>query len=326
MVYIEMKKSILFLLAFLAFPLLAFADLEAHFLDVGHGDCTIIICDGEAAIIDGGPVSASDMVFAYLRDLGVSEIKYAFATHPQTDHVGGLPAAFHAAQVQALYTPVTAYDNARFGVLMDKADEMGVPVIGPDVGDQLPLGSATITILSPAKAYTDPNDMSLVLRIDHDRMSMLICGDAGANVESDLIASGANLDVDVIRISHHGSDTATTPDFIRSASPKYAVISCSERYNNPDPDTMDLLLQRNIPILCTDYVGTIVIDQTDIESKTPDEPIECEKWYVGNARTEVFHRYSCNSVEKMSQSNRVVLYSTEEANYKGYRPCKNCSP
>lgn len=321
-----MKRILLYLLVLLAIPAFAFADLEAHFLDVGHGDCTILLCDGEAAIVDGGPVSSSDMVFTYLRDLGVTEIRYAFATHPQTDHVGGLPAAFHAAKMQALYTPVTEYDNARFGVLMDKAEEMNVPVIVPAVGDQLALGSATITVLSPAKGYTDPNDLSLVLRIDHDSMSLLICGDAGADVEADLIASGANLDVDVIRISHHGSDTATTPKFVAAASPKYAVISCSERYNNPDPDIMQLLLRCEIPVLCTDYLGTIVIEKDDLMCKKEYDPIKCEKWYVGNMRTEVFHRHTCSSVDKMSKSNKVALYSTEEAEHKGYRPCKNCSP
>ncbi len=320
-----MRRFIFVLLAFSVIPLISFADLEAHFLDVGHGDCTILLCDGEAAIIDGGPVSASDMVFAYLRDLGVSEIKYAFATHPQTDHVGGLPAAFHAANVHALYSPVTEYDNERFTVLMDKAEEMNVPVIVPAVGEQLTLGSATITILSPAKAYTDPNDLSLVLRVQDDRMSLLICGDAGARVEKDLIASGVPLDVDAIRISHHGSNTATTPEFIAAASPMFAVISCSERYNNPDAEIVNMLLGMRIPVLCTDYLGTISIDANDLTGK-PDDGPTCERWYVGNANSGVFHRQTCNSVTKMSKSNQVLIYSTEEAEHNEYRPCKNCSP
>lgn len=312
-----MRKLLLVLLLIL--PMTAFADLEAHFLDVGHGDCTIIICDGEAAIIDGGPVSASEFVYSYIQELGITEIKYAFATHPQIDHVGGLPAVFHAANVHALYTPVTEYDNNRFSKLMDKAAEMSVPVIVPAVGDQLPLGRATITVLSPAKQYSDTNDISLVLLIDSADMDILVCGDAGKAVELDLLQSGANLCADVIRISHHGSDTATTPEFVSAVSPQYAVISCSERYENPDPIIMERLIDAAIPILCTDYVGTVVIDSLG-------ELPECERWYVGNASTTVYHRYTCPAVQKMADNNHHILYSAAEAVKYEYRPCKNCSP
>lgn len=311
-----MKRFLLFLLLFLL-PSSVSADLEAHFLDVGHGDCTILISNGEVAIIDGGPVSASDMVFTYLHDLGVTDIKYAFATHPQTDHVGGLPAAFHATTVHALYTPVTESSNDRFNVLLEKAHEMNVPVIIPTVGDQLSLGDAIITVLSPSKAYTDENDMSLVLRVTSPNMTLMICGDAGSKVEKDLIAAGTDLTADVLRISHHGSDNATTPAFLREVVPQYAVISCSERYDNPDPDIMERLLDNGITVLCTDYIGTIT---------TTGSEIKCEKWYVGNMNSEIFHRHTCASVDKMKEKNKCTLYSREEAMHKDYRPCKNCSP
>lgn len=312
-------KRIFLLFLLLLLPLTACADLEAHFLDVGHGDCTIIICDGEAAIIDGGPVSASEFVYSYIQELGVTEIKYAFATHPQIDHVGGLPAVFHAANVHALYTPVTEYDNNRFSKLMDKAAEMSVPVIVPTVGDQLPLGSATITVLSPAKTYSDANDISLILRIDAEEMSLLLCGDAGKTVERDLLEGGADLDADVIRISHHGSDTATTAEFISAVSPRYAIISCSERYENPDPIIMERLIVAGIPVLCTDYVGTVILNELS-------EDPTCEKWCIGNESTMVYHRYTCPSVDKMVDSNKHIFYSTAEAEYEEYRPCRNCSP
>ena len=150
-----MKRILALILAFLL-PLTAFADLEARFIDVGHGDCTIIICDGEAMIIDGGESGESDRVFTAIHDLSITELKYAVATHPQSDHVGGLPAAFHAANVRALYSPVTEYDNERFRTLMDKAKEMAVPVFVPVAGDVLTLGNATVTVLAPVKNIRIP--------------------------------------------------------------------------------------------------------------------------------------------------------------------------
>ena len=319
-----LHRVILLALAFL-FPLAASADLEAHFLDVGHGDCTILISDGEAAIIDGGPVSASQMVFSYFRSLGVTDVKYAFATHPQTDHVGGLPSAFHAAKVHALYTPVTEYANDRFHVLMDKAAEMNVPVIVPAVGDTLPLGDSVITVLSPAGSYRDPNDLSLVLRVDSPGLSILLCGDATQTVEHDLIRSGQPLRADVMRVSHHGSDDATALEFLSAVRPRYAVISCSERYDNPDPDTMARLLSSGATTLCTDYVGTIVITPAT-SLRREYEPVRCDRWYVGNLNSGVYHRHTCSSVSRMKLANQHPLYSREEALRNGFTPCKNCSP
>lgn len=315
-----MKRWLLCMLLLLL-PWTAQAELEAHFLDVGHGDCTILLCDGEAMIIDGGPVSSSDLIFTYLRELGVSELKYAVATHPNTDHVGGLPAAFHAAGVLSLYTPVTAYDGNRFQVLMDKAEEMGVPVIVPEAGDVLTLGSAQLTVLSPLRDYADVNDMSIVLRVAYGSHAFLLCGDAGKAVENRLLKSGANLSADVIRISHHGSDTASTAPFLQAVGASWAVISCSERYENPDDVIMERLLSlRSVP-LCTDYVGDVVIS-SDGTTLT----LETEKYYVGNVNSDVFHRMTCASVGKMAQKNKHIVYSCEQAEYEGFRACKNCSP
>lgn len=309
------------LCALLLLPCAALVELEAHFIDVGHGDCTILLCDGEAMIVDGGPVSSNDLIFTYIRQLGITELKYAVATHPNTDHVGGLPAAFHAAKVRALYTPVLEYDGNRFQVLMEKAVEMEVPVIVPAAGQELTLGGAQITVLSPMQAYADVNDMSIVLRVTYGNHAFLLCGDAGKAVEKDLLDAGAELAADVIRISHHGSDTASSRPFLEAVGAQYAVISCSERYENPDPVIMERLLTLRAIPLCTDYSGDVVI-RSDGVTLT----LNTERYYVGNINSDVYHRMSCSSVEKMKEKNKEVVYSGAEAEFKGYRPCKNCSP
>ena len=72
-----MKKIIALLLLFLFLPVSAFADLQIHFLDVGQGDCAIVLCDGEAMVIDGGPASASSFVYSYIRNtLNLEHVDY----------------------------------------------------------------------------------------------------------------------------------------------------------------------------------------------------------------------------------------------------------
>ena len=76
----------------------AHAELDVHFLNVGQGDCALIACDGEAMLIDGGPSSASQMVYSYIRQ-HVEELDVVIATHPHDDHIGGLSAALNAVPV-----------------------------------------------------------------------------------------------------------------------------------------------------------------------------------------------------------------------------------
>lgn len=315
-----MKRLLIWLMLLLT-PCGALAELEAHFLDVGHGDCTLLLCDSEAMIIDGGPAGSSDLVFTVIRQLGITDLKYAVATHPNTDHVGGLPAAFHAAQVQSLYTPVTEYDGNRFQVLMDKAAEMNVPVVTPAAGDVLALGGAEITVLSPMHAYEDVNDMSIVLRVAYGQNSFLLCGDAGKAVEAELLSCGAPVEADVIRVSHHGSDTASTLPFLQAVDARYAVISCSQRYDNPDEVVMARLLDTGAIPLCTSIAGDVVI-RSDGTALT----VETEYHYVGNVNSNVFHRMTCHSVAKMKERNKRTIYSPQQAAHEGFRPCKNCSP
>lgn len=317
-------RKLLLVIALCLLPLWAYADLEAHFVDVGHGDCTILISNGEVAIVDGGPVGASDTVFTYLKYLGISEIKYAFATHPQNDHVGGLPSAFHAAKVGTLYSPVSTSDNARFNVLIDTAADMSVPLIVPKVGDTLPLGDATITILSPAISYNNANDMSLVLRVESDDMTVLLCGDASHKVEADLLKSGVDLSADVLRVGHHGSSTSTTDPFVAAVSPKYAVISSSDNDLNANTDLMLRLMSQRVTVLCTDYLGTFALNANVIVSTktahTDPYPL------VGNKNSRVYHYGTCESVSDMKEQNKVVFLTIDDATEKGYKPCKRCNP
>lgn len=316
----KVKRLLSFLLLFLL-PAVAFADLEVRFLDVGHGDSAIILCDGEAMIIDGGDKQNSDKVFSALTALGITELKYAVATHPQEDHVGGLASIFHAAAVRALYTPVTEYTNDRFEMLMDKATINAVPVTVPSPGDTLALGGATVTILAPVQKYEDPNDMSIVLRVDYGANSFIFCADAGTAVEKALMSAGANLDADVIKIAHHGSKSASSEAFLSAVSPRYAVISCSSRYDNPDDEVRAAVSAVNATMLRTDVNGDIVI-ASDGENLT----VTTEVYFVGNAKSDVYHRMTCSSVAKMKEANKVTLYTPEQAEKQNYKPCKNCNP
>ncbi len=102
-----MKKAfILLLVLFILLPLSACSELQIHFLDVGQGDCTIVLCDGESMVIDGGPRASASTVYNYVKKtLKLQHIDYVISTHPHLDHVYGLSSVLNAAPVDLLLSP-----------------------------------------------------------------------------------------------------------------------------------------------------------------------------------------------------------------------------
>ena len=299
-----MKKVLsLFLSLLMIFPLIASADLEAHFIDVGHGDCTIITCDGEAMIIDGGNAGCSGLVYNYLKNNGITDLKYAVATHPDADHIGGLPAAFHAANVRMLLSPIETSDENRFNVLLNTARQKSVPLVVPEAGTVYGLGSAQVTVISPVIKFADSNDISIVLRIDHGKSSFLLMGDASTAVERDLIARKSNLDADVLKVSHHGSDGAPSWNVLYALADKRILTTA----------------QKGTIILRSD-AETLSISNKDILTETQPNS------YVGNRNSLVYHYPSCEGVAKMKDKNKVYFETKEQAESRGYRSCDICDP
>ena len=258
-----MKKVIALVLLVLFLPVSACAELQAHFLDVGQGDCTIVLCDGETMVIDGGPRSASSYVYRYIRnELALTHIDYVISTHPHADHVYGLSSVLNAAQADLLLTPVTEWDSRAFEYMMKYAKAQGTAVSVPEEGDTLQLGGATVTILHcwpEAAGLGRTNDSSIVVRIDYGKTSLIVTGDAEDWSEYMMIDSGVNLQADVLKVGHHGSNTASTMEFLRAVRTEYAVISAGadNSYGHPHTEVLNRLRTVGAKILRTDLQGSI---------------------------------------------------------------------
>ena len=322
-----MLKRILSLALSLALMFgVAHADLDVHFLDVGQGDAALVICDGEAMLIDGGPASASQFLYSFLRQK-VNELDVLVATHPHDDHVGGLAAALNAVPVGVIYSPVEQWDSISWGNMAKYAEAQGTPIVVPNEGDTFSLGAASVTILHCWPEAWAENDMSIVLRVEYGSSSFLFTGDAEEMSEYMMMEAGVPLYADVLKVAHHGSRWSTTSEFVEAVHPTWAVISCGagNAYGHPHEEVLHAL--EGAKILRTDELGTISFHSDGtVLSVVAFEGPTIQVAYIGNRRTMKFHRPDCESVADMAEANKVPLGSREDAIRMGYVPCGRCRP
>ena len=160
-----------------------------------------------------------------------------------------------------VYAPVAQADTQCFSDFVKYAQQQGLAVEVPSVGTSWQLGSATVQIIGPVAQYDDTNDTSLVVRIDYGQTSFLLTGDMEQDAEDDLVASGAPVDVDVLQVGHHGSETSTGYVFLNAVLPEVGVISVGtgNSYGHPSEAALSRLRDAGVDVWRTDLSGTITI-------------------------------------------------------------------
>lgn len=259
-----MKKTCLCTLLFLLLSIAtvtACAELEIHYLDVGQGDCAILLCDGHIMMIDGGGSNQSQFIYSYLHNtLGVSTIDIMVSTHPHNDHTGGLSAALNACKVETIYSPVFFYDEIGFTTLRRIMSEHNMNFTIPIAGNEVSLGDAKVEFLAPYMLHSKMNDNSIIVRVVYGQTSFIFMGDAEIEEEQELLASGYDLHSTVIKIGHHGSVSSSSSELIEAVNPEYAVISVGKEntYGHPNTEVLQRLIDREVSIWRTDLYGTII--------------------------------------------------------------------
>ena len=310
------------------------AAFEIHFIDVGQGDAALVLCDGEAMLIDGGDSKASSLIYSYLKQHNVSHINHIIATHAHEDHIGGLAGALNFATVDAAYCSVTAYNNEAFSVFEKYLAEQNVNITIPAAGDTFMLGSASVEILAPVKTAIKHNDNSIVLRIVYGNTSFLFTGDAEKEEEHSILDAAYDIQSTVLKVGHHGSDTSTTSSFLQKVSPEYAVISAGMN-GYPTNDTLAMLSYSGAEVYRTDLQGTIICTSdgesvsfiTEKKDTATQEEVAEYEGYILNTKTKKFHYPSCKSVQQIKEENKLdCTWARETIVDAGYAPCKNCDP
>ena len=244
------------------------AELAVHFIDVGQGDASLIMCDGHAMLIDAGDNSKGTALQLYLTKQGVKKLDYLVLTHPDADHIGGADVIITKFDIDHIFMSDYTQDTKTYEEVLNALKQKNERWALPAVGDTFTLGDAVFTILAPLDTYSNPNDSSIALMLTHGENKFLFTGDCGENAEDDLVVGGQNLSADVYQVGHHGSRYSSSQTFMDAVSPTYAVISCGEdnSYGHPSAEALNRFRAMGIQVFRTDEQGSIVAvsDGTEI--------------------------------------------------------------
>ena len=237
-------------------------EIEVHFIDVGQGDsCVIIGPNGEVMLIDAGSNASSIATLQYLEDLNIQAIDYLVITHPDADHMGGAVSILKTFDVKLIIDSGYVHTTQTYTDYLTYVDEHNFSFVLGRSGDQYSFtGGVYFTILNP-KEVLDSNNSSIVVLMEYGTTSFLFMGDAELEAEKAILTEYPDLNVDVVKIAHHGSNTSTSLEFIESISPKDAIISVGDNsYGHPSRDIVQRLEDHLITTYRTDLQGTIIVN------------------------------------------------------------------
>ncbi len=222
--------------------------LDLWALDVGQGDALLARMGGAEVLVDGGRPEQGEKV---VRALGVGALEVLVATHPDADHYGGLLRVAEEIPIGlALLSPAFSEDHP----LVQSLKAKGVPIRYPGAGSRLRVGRGGLEVLWPPQQQATDDLSGLVLLLDFSGPKALLLADVPREGERKLASPKA----EVVKVSHHGSRTATDEDLLERIQPQVALIGVGRNpHGHPHPEVLKRLAQRGITIYRTDQHGAV---------------------------------------------------------------------
>lgn len=242
--------------------------VKVEYIDVGQADAILIENDKKYMLIDAGNNEDGDLLVNYFKDKNITDFEYVVATHPHEDHIGGMDNIIKNFNIKNYYMPDCYTTTKTFEELLDALEEKNLSFETPDIDSEFLLGDALFKVLYTGTDKRDLNNTSIVLRMTYKDVSFMFTGDATNTTEKKILAK--NLQSDVLKVGHHGSQYSTSKNFLDKVNPKYAIISVGTGnvYDHPKDITLNKL--KGIEVHRTDKEGTIrvISDGKNIDIET----------------------------------------------------------
>ena len=286
--YIEKYRYYILFFIFIVFvlvwlPIIVYGQnigLKTWFFDVGQGDAIFLnFADGNQVLIDGGPDGKILQKLGKAMPFYDRDIDLIILTHPHKDHVFGIVEILKRYKVGKIVLSKINFDSAVYKEFMDIVKLKNIPLKYLGDGDIINVGNfAEFDFLSPelveglknkdfagenesfgAKGQS-LNDSSLVMKFIFGNNSILFTGDVGVDIENTILLQRYNVKSDILKVGHHGSKYSSSEEFLKSVSPKYAVIQvgAKNKYGHPTEQTLGRLAKIGAKILRNDLDGDII--------------------------------------------------------------------
>lgn len=235
-------------------------NLAFYFINVSQGDAALVVSpEGETLLIDGGKQNQGKVIIDYLTGLGITKLDVVIATHPDADHIGGLPAVILKMKPDIIFDNGIAKDTDTYREYKSMAEDKE-QTVARDMAFNL--GNVTVWLMveyDDGSGYSDNiNDDSIVAKVVYKNVSALFAGDCETSCEQRI--SSSNLDADILKVAHHGGCTAISLNFIKETTPDYSVISVGENsYGHPCQEVVDRLNTYSAKVYRTDVDGTVIL-------------------------------------------------------------------
>lgn len=245
-------------------------------LELDKADCIVLQSGGSVVLVDGGENSDAGDVVGFLLAQKITHIDVMIASHPHSDHIGGLDDVLKEDMitVDALLTPDIPENEVGTSSVVRNFNQAvidsGVQKLSCKPGDVYDInGDIKLTVLAPiGDDHSELNAWSAVVRADCGDVSVLFTGDTTVAEEKKMLDHpqiAALLDCDILKVSHHGSTTSSSMDFLRAVSPEIALITA--RADADDDDLMETvvgrLTQLGAKVCDTRRSGRIICTQGD---------------------------------------------------------------
>lgn len=233
--------------------------INISFIDVGQGD-SILIDGKKDLLIDCGDSEHGQGVVDYLNSQNIKELEYLVVSHTDEDHMGGCEKVISSFSVKNVMLDGQERNTTSYKNLINLIDTENEII--PKMNYKFNLSGVKFKVVHANINSKDPNQNSIVLRMDYNDFSALFTGDCDRNCEEDLL--NENIDVDILKVAHHCSKYGTSTSFLDKVTPEIAVIEVGDgnRFGHPNQECLNRL--KNIKIYRTDSYGDIIIESNGI--------------------------------------------------------------
>ncbi|WP_177220626.1 MBL fold metallo-hydrolase [Halolactibacillus miurensis] len=241
-------------------PIEASGNMTVHFIDVGQGDSILIETASGNVLVDAGNWNGR-AVIDYLNRRGVTHLDLMIATHSDADHIGQMPLILDALTVDEVWMNGVESTSKTFENTINLIMEKDIVYYEPEVGDGIDFGDVAIDVLGPITKTNDANKDSIVTKVTHGTIDILLTGDAGIKEEATMINQfGTGLQSEILKLGHHGSNTSTSAAFLETVKPEAVIISASEKnsYGHPHEEVVARLIKAGVDVYQTSQHGDVV--------------------------------------------------------------------